>query len=427
MDIKNIVLIQLDSLRYDIAMKSLENIAECNEGIKDFISEFHTFENAYTTGSNTVHSVPAILSSKYFREYHKEGNHIDEEVLFISDLIKEHGYKTLGVNSNPFLSSYFGYDKHFCRYEDGGSREMALARSGLFNKFKFILTPALPYETVPEIEKKVYQILSHQDTEYFFLWLFFMDTHMPYNNGRGIFSRYRSKYLMSLSQKKNVPEDVKDKIKKLYRESVHYALEKIFEFLVKLSKKGFLEKTLIVITSDHGESFWEHGIYGHHGRFHYQETIRAPLLIRIPGIRGKNHKELVSLRDLAPTILDTLSIRTKSMNGISFLPLIKGNRRYHRDHVITESEINDVDTSKFAVTTLRYKLIFNDEKREFYDLIKDPKERKNIYDEDSPQVKKLDNIGIAHINKHGKYDKTKVSKDIPSEITSRLRALGYLD
>lgn len=427
MKTKNVIFIQLDSLRYDVTMDTLKTLRKEGE-IDDFLSEFHVFHNAYTTGSNTIHSVPAILSSTFFNKYHKKGNHIDEKLSFVSDILKKHSYKTVGVNSNPFLSSFFGYDKHFDSYHDGTTKEQTIGRSKFSERLKFILTPNLPYENAEEVGKKVRNIIFDLKKQKFFLWIFYMDTHMPYNKGKGILSIYNSKYLMSLAQKEKVSESVKNKMWKLYLESVEYTLKNIFNLLIELSTNDFYKDTIVIISSDHGESFWEHDTYGHKGRFHYKENIKAPLLMRVPGTGCKEYEELISLLDLTPTILDILSIDLpKSMCGKSFHPLIKESVGYSREYVITESEILDTNNSRLAVTTDRYKLIFNRDKRELYDLKTDPKEMNNIH-KDAPEIsRRLEDIGFEHIKHYQISSEKEHISEVPSEITSRLKALGYLD
>ncbi len=424
----NLIFIQLDSLRYREAMETLKHLSRTKKEFKSLISKFQIFLNAYTPGANTIHSVPAILSSSFHSSYKTKGNFIQDDIVFISDVLKEKDFVTSGINTNPFLSSFFGYDKHFDRYIDGMSRELSLSRSSFLQRLKFFIDPSLPYSTASKMNKKAEKEIISIKENNFFLWIFYMDTHMPYNCGKGIFSNYRSKYLMGLSQRNIVSDRVKQDIKGLYDKSVLYTFKKIFDLLLKLSKNGLLNDTAIIITSDHGEEFWEHGLFGHHGRRHYQENIKVPLLIMIPDMIGKRHETMVSLLDLSPTMLDILSKKTSDhMIGQSFYPLLVGKKGYNRRYSISESEILGYHNSRFAVTSKRYKLIFDKEKRELYDLKLDPKEKINLDKDKTSVLKRLEDVGNDHISKQKSFEQKVEGGDIPPDISARLEALGYID
>ncbi len=417
----------MDSLRYKEAVQAISTIEKNDIELQDLISSFQIFSNVYSPGSNTIHSVPAILGSNYPGDYDYRSKIIEKNVLFFSDIFRKNGFNTYAINTNPFLSSYFGYDKHFDKYVEKETKKTRLRKSSFIKKLKFTLNPKLPYFTISQINEKIKENMLPSKYQKNIFWIYYMDTHMPYNIGKGFWGNYKSKYIMNLARKENVSERSKRRIKDLYTKSVKNTLNELFLFLLSMQNKDLLEQTVVVITSDHGEEFWEHGLFGHPARHHYQENIHVPLLIFIPGFEGKKHENLISLLDLVPTLLDIFSVDTPhDMVGQTFLPLLIGKKGYQRKYAISETEIKSVNSSRLALITDRYKLIFNRELREFYDLKSDPNERKNIYDEKSDIVQKMENIGLNHISKHKKKQIRKEKYDIPSEVKSRLEALGYL-
>lgn len=162
-----------------------------------------------------------------------------------------------------------------------------------------------------------------------------------------------------------------------------------------LEENGQMEDTMIIFTSDHGESLGDHGIYLK-GPYFYESNVHVPLIIawkdKIPG--GRTSSALVELTDLAETICDGMGIpKAPGMQGKSFWPLLTGNvpLEIHRKSVYSEyynSNINHRDPLAFVTMVFdgRYKLCrvhdLNGEQEitgELYDLTSDPGEHQNLY------------------------------------------------
>ena len=94
--------------------------------------------------------------------------------------------------------------------------------------------------------------------------------------------------------------------------------------LDSLGKLGLAEDTIVVVTADHGEAFEEHGVGGH-GKNLYRETVRVPLMMRVPGTSARRVPDFVSMVDVKPTLLDLLGLpQPKGLAGRSLTPLIAG-------------------------------------------------------------------------------------------------------
>lgn len=113
----------------------------------------------------------------------------------------------------------------------------------------------------------------------------------------------------------------------LYDDSIRGVDAGIGEFFDKLKSLGLYDKSLIIITSDHGELFGEHGQFLH--EHVYEGAARVPLLIRFPKGEhaGRRVRDMVSLIDLAPTVLDVTGVRGPAMDGQSLLPVIRGEAK----------------------------------------------------------------------------------------------------
>jgi arylsulfatase A-like enzyme len=167
--------------------------------------------------------------------------------------------------------------------------------------------------------------------------------------------------------------------------------ESVGRVLDALDKTRLAENTLVVYTSDQGFFLGEHGWFDK--RFMYEEALRMPLVMRLPGriSPGSVNSDLVSNLDFAPTFLDCAGLaRPEAMQGRSFLPLLLGRRvsGWPESIYYHYYEFPAVHMAKrhFGVRTKRYKLIhfyYDIDAWELYDLEKDPRELQNVFVEPS--------------------------------------------
>lgn len=175
---------------------------------------------------------------------------------------------------------------------------------------------------------------------------------------------------------------------------------KVYQYL---KEHNLLENTLIVYTSDQGFYMGEHGWFDK--RFMYEESMRTPLVMRMP--KGLNKRgdvtELVQNIDYAPTFLDLAGVKIpEDIQGVSLLPLLKNNGKvknwkrhglyYHFYEYPGEHSVR----RHYGIRGERYKLMhfYGDiDKWELYDLLKDPKEMNNVYD-DAKYKKVVDSMKI---------------------------------
>jgi len=161
---------------------------------------------------------------------------------------------------------------------------------------------------------------------------------------------------------------------------------------------GLIDRTIVVITADHGEELFEHGWVGHASTGYdgklYDELIRIPLLVRVPGrsFVGRS-SALVQQVDIMPTLFDLLEIRDAdmkpAMQGHSLVPLVRGGQSKVRDFVFAQTTLKGWTTPKeelgirvVAVRSATHKLMWFPPKRgarvEGFDLQQDPAENKNV-------------------------------------------------
>jgi len=162
--------------------------------------------------------------------------------------------------------------------------------------------------------------------------------------------------------------------------------EQIGRILAHLEKTGLDKNTIVIFTSDHGETLGSHGGLTDKGFHHFEETHRIPMIVRFPDGRhaGTVIDSLSSLADIYPTILDLARTPPDAgdVHGASLLPLIEGEAEGWREHVVTEfSGVNSISLTQRTLRWGRYKYGYNCcGPDELYDLELDPHETSNRID-----------------------------------------------
>ncbi len=228
------------------------------------------------------------------------------------------------------------------------------------------------------------QTLQKYRDKKFFAWYHYREPHLPYNAPRpfkGSFFKdpsVLSKTVLELlsgnekltREKITLKEKDKEPVTDLYDEDVLYQdslLAPVFEYL---KSSGLEKKTIVVLTADHGEELMEHGFIGHASTSMkatvYDEVIRVPLLIKIPGIQQKiDIKDQVQQVDIMPTLFEILG-RTPSghVQGESLLPLVFGEKERQNKFAFVETSFcgwqcpeDEKKNRLYAVRTGNWKLV----------------------------------------------------------------------
>lgn len=270
----------------------------------------------------------------------------------------------------------------------------------------------------------------------FFLYVHYMDPHMPYTPP----ARYvRGEPALSSAALERLARDADfidsyndtptEVLRTLYLGEVAYVDDRLAEVFAALERHGLYDDTLIVITADHGEMFREHGYLGHNT--HYREVIRVPLIVRAPTgplAEARRYDAAVSLADLAPTVY--------AFCGVTPPPALEGKDlagfvAAPSPERFVFSETRTFDDEPKALHSVRYTIIEDREKGrlEIYDRAHDPDEMMNVYLLE-PALS-LELVGRITRTRLTVADKSElggkaVAYEFDASETQRLKSLGYV-
>jgi arylsulfatase A-like enzyme len=446
----NIVLITIDTLRADhLSCYGYER--ETTPHIDKIAAKGFVFKDVIAPSSWTSPSMVSLFTSVYpinhgiIKGFIQEKKIVNQEVfsddlITLAEILQSGGYTTFGVASNLHLCEDYGFARGF-------------------NYFK-----CLSFHPAPSVNKTVYSWEKEiREADKFFLWLHYFDPHHYYSARSPWIEQYASESLthelklykkskeelFSLIPMLKEEDEAHSNLVALYDSEVNYVDYHVAEIIQKF---GFDEDTLLIITSDHGEEFLEHGLLGHANNL-YGETIDIPLIIRLPRQEiGKTVTQQASLLDIMPTILTLLEIPlSEQMLGESLLTK-KGQERKLPDRILF-SELQKGNHNMKAILTDEWKYIHNHKGtiEKLYDWAKnilkedwrhlfnyedpvvglynrkqDPHEKENLIKENPSVSAALKEQLLQWVNTSHSYPATKITVSLYRELQEKLKALGYI-
>lgn len=305
----NVLLISIDTLRADhLGVYGYRRATSPH--IDAFAREAVTFDQAYTFWPKTRGSFVALLTG---RRDSQTGYGKTHQVLLdfnptLASVLKDAGYRTAAVIDNANLSAQNGYGKGFLSYRETW-QEAALASE--MDKTRAITAAGVEFLRAPAAARP------------FFLWLHYVNPHAPYSPPAPWDTAFMDAEARSGPSLPVVPS-FHGGIPRQWavageRRLGYYVAQydgeiatvdaEVGQVLDALRRSAAWERTLVVLTSDHGESLGEHGYYFDHGQDVFDPSLRVPLLVRVPGTRpGARSDTLASTLDIVPTVLDALKV-----------------------------------------------------------------------------------------------------------------------
>ena len=417
----NVLVIMVDTLRAD-HLGAYGYKRPTSPTLDALADESYLFTGARAQASCTYPSVNSLLTSRYparFLDQADGAMGIPAGIPSIAEMLATRGWSTAAVSASAVVrdrpsrfNPHGGFARGFGRFDeeclwkdaDCVTRRGIAAVEGLrepFFAYLHYIDPHGPYQPPKELRKKLRLSRSQQP------WALRGDPNPLAQQLEGL----RSDVVWNR-------RDVRF-LEGLYDGEIANVDEQIGLLLDRLRSRRLLERTIVVVLGDHGESFLEHGAVKH-CRTVFDSEVRTPLLVRLPRQHGGNHLDgAVGNIDLVPTLLDLLGlpVQGRGLEGVSLVPRMEGAKAGDR---VVFSTIN----AQRAVAGSRYKLVADlaSGQWQLYDLERDPGERRDVKAEQRASfagLKKQLEEWMARVEgQHG--------LDASQEADRRLRALGYL-
>jgi len=386
------------------------------------------FENAVAQSSWTRPTTASVLTGLYPHHHgaRSRNDRLAEEVPYLPEILRSLGYRALGVTTNSVVGPAFGFRRGFGHYEHFAEWS---GRPGLY----------VPAWRAVNATLEWLERLEPGDS--FFVYLHVSDPHHPYHPPPAQRQQFAPDAPPGPTGTRlaTAPDSVKVHYVDLYDGEIAHVDEQFGRLLDALDQRGFLDDTLVVFVSDHGEEFLDHGHYGH-GSSLYQEQIHVPLIIQAPRrLRSATQPPTVAAQvqqiDIAPTILEVIGQGDLiDTDGRSLLPLMRsapGQASHNVAISDLRSEGEGVDVVLLELSDSRRKLIDYGSAtfgaaHQLFDTAADPDEVRNLREKQAHWAGYLRAVGRLQHGGSGAVT-AGIEPDLPPEQRKALEALGYLD
>ncbi len=433
----NIVLIVLDAFRHDHLGKEFSGVA-LTPFLDALREQSAVFENAVTPCSWTRPAMASVYTAMhvdahqvYYGSSPKDGDIVMSDVLSehlpnMATYLKSLGFTTLGIQANGNLAEPFGFHHGFDVYN-------------VIHQMDAAKTTAMCLESINNVPGP------------FFLYAHYMDTHAPYEPP----ARYREMlgyppeglaagelaivedfvdYMYAHGKQATGRPDAQpfvplsatgmEAVRTLYAGEVRYSDDELKRLITSIQAKQ--PNTIIIITADHGEHFWDHGFLGH-GITLYDSELRVPLFVMGPNIQAQSIEHPVSIVNVLPTIAGLLNTQPLEhwqgndlFNEAHSRPVFSHTRGPSPDW-LTHLEMVIHDGMKLIVDHKR-------ETVELYDWLQDPEEAANLAEERRETVEALQALLTRHLRENTRARRSlREETTLDPEIQEQLRRLGYMD
>jgi arylsulfatase len=393
-------------------------------GLERFAADGVRFEAAHSQTSWTMPSVTSLFTAQN-QERHgmlRMNQQLPEGIGTLAQSFQEAGYKTIGLIQNGIIWKHTRLDRGFDEYD--------VRREG--NKVS------------EEIMQKARELMNVDRGRPLFLYVHLTPPHQPYLPPKSysndfIDPNYDGEVTGSIMDCAKInhfkpPIDHADvqHLKALYDGHIRYVDDMIAKTMDEVWKLSPREDWIVVVTSDHGEAFLQHGDQGHNTQV-YEEMVHIPLVLSAPGSpipAGSEVPAPVSLLDVGPTLRDLTGIGSHAQveDGRSLLPLIEDPTRDMRRAFYFSSRYPKEAGGEPDWVALRlgnYKLLSSADGFELYDLANDPLETNNLRDAEPLRTRAMAEMLEAW--RHSGVRTDAAAGELPADAQEQLRKLGYVD
>lgn len=409
----NVILIVLDTVRSaSLGLQGYDR--PTTPQMAQWIKEGVFFDRAIATAPWTLPSHASMFTGRWHHELTTDfRSPLDDTYPTLAEILSAHGYMTAGFVANTFYCGYeHGLDRGFAHYEDYMKSPGQVVASASWGRTLGCwnrqgpgceIRPLLNYydllgrKNAQELTQDFSRWLSDRDDRPFFAFLNYFDAHAPYMPPPPYDTMFGEQLprgnpmLLDSENFEWTPEQVQAEMN-AYDGTIAYIDHYLGLLRTELEERGLLDNTLLIITSDHGEEFAEHGVMQHANSL-YLPSVHVPLLLSFPSTLPENTRVStpVTLRDLPSTVMELLGL-----DGPFQFPGASLSRHWTSAEAAAPeaatpllSHLTGVDyrpdwypVSKgdmHAAVLDRYRYILNgDGREELYDIVDDPWEKNDL-------------------------------------------------
>jgi choline-sulfatase len=352
----NVLFVTIDTLRADLGY--LGNPRNVSPNLDALAKQSIVFERAYSLASYTGKSMGPLMIGKYSSEVEGGFSHFNKyskRETFVQERLQAAGVHTLSVQGYWYFFKDAGFERGFDLIDSSAAPPVASIEGDQSSNSDEQSDATIKLLSAPELAQRR-----------FFMWMHFVDPHAEYAP--------------------HPEHDFGPKQRDKYDGEVAFVDEQLGRVLAALEKAPFAGRTAVVVTSDHGEAFNEHGMI-RHGFELWEELVRVPLIVKVPGVPARRITARRSAIDVVPTLLDLFKVPfearkpTDFLSGESLLP-----------DLLRPPGVNDPDKAVFIdmargpYNAERRALIEADQKLTLsegrvlglYDLVQDPAEKHDL-------------------------------------------------
>jgi arylsulfatase A-like enzyme len=404
----NVLLISLDTLRAD-RLSTLGYDHETSPRLTDFAAGGVTFLHAMSHFPSTTASHMSMLTSLQPCAHGvlvpplqgPVGAGLSRAATTLAEALGAAGYTTIAITEDGLIQGDIGFDRGFDSYLDQvgrGDEPLGMFAEGI---------------------ERAERWLERRSDRPFFMFLHTYQPHGPFK----VPPFHRDLV--------PVPADASEvqRLSAEYDAGIRYTDDLLDAFLGQLARRGILDRTLVVITSDHGYEFGEHGGIGH-ARGVYEEQVHVPLIMRHPRFAhgGRRIQDVIALIDVAPTILSIVGApRPPTFTGVDLRPLLEGRTMPARE-VFSEQLWGPRET---LLRTDTRAWIQKTSGLQLYDITTDPTEQHDLAGERAAEAadggRRIAAFREACAAQAESFKASATAGALDPGRTDALRALGYIE
>lgn len=448
----NVILFSIDTLRAD-GLSCYGNPRLTSPNIDSLSTDGIVFRNVVAPSSWTLPSHMSLMTSLYPSVHQCEVlpkwvetiERLNDHWVTLPEILKGFGYYTAAFTDGKMLGPVYNFDQGFEICDDSGKGIEKIAQKAI--RWLEDYSSEKPFFLFLHCYD-VHRYRPPEETEEFFVGEYSGKLKKLRQKGNSLELRVNSNKFYQLTE-----EDVRY-LKDLYDAEIYKTDSEFGKILLYLKRNDMYDDTVIIITSDHGEEFWEYGRTGHGWSLH-QNVLKVPLIIKSPTFSDSHLtlKQFVGLIDVAPTILDILDIPIPNEHqGISLQPLIEqGTSQYQDRSFIAEASHlgnqkclisggysylfdqyppvgEDIFDWERFVYVWRNILHYSD--NSLFDLVNDPLEKENILSNKTELAEEMRRGLLNEVRENLERSTGITSTEtttIDEETREHLKSLGYLE